>query len=223
MNQNGRPSSLRRVVNIFVKQILILLIAVLLAACASHRVAEKPERPQRSESWGHFSGPVDTRWDNDGLNMTLLTEVRYTDPDGVVWVAPAGSKVNGASIPRAFWSLVGGPFDGKYRAASVLHDVAYEQQTRPWQQVDRMFYNALRCSGVGVIEAKTMYYALYRHGHHWKHPVRRATEAQPSDIAPPAERATAVDPGEVDAIQKWMEENNPSLDQIETHAAVASH
>lgn len=155
--------------------------------------------------------------------MTLLTEVRYTDPYGVVWVAPAGSKINGASIPRAFWSLFGGPFDGKYRAASVLHDVAYDQQTRPWQQCDRMFYNALRCSGVGVIEAKTMYYALYRHGHHWKHPVRRATQATLSDIAPRAERATAVDPGEVDAIQKWIENNDPSLDQIETRAATVKH
>jgi Protein of unknown function (DUF1353) len=154
--------------------------------------------------------------------MTLLSEVRYTDPDGAVWVAPAGSKVNGASIPRAFWSIIGGPFDGKYRAASVLHDVAYEQQTRPWQQVDRMFYNALRCSGVGVVEAKTMYYALYRHGHHWKHPVRRALAAQPSDLAPLAERATAVDPEEVDAIQKWIENNNPSLDQIEERADVAA-
>ena len=143
------------------------------------------------------------------LNMTLLSEVRYTDPDGVVWVAPAGSKVDGASIPRAFWSIIGGPFEGRYRAASVLHDVAYDQQTRPWQQVDRMFYNALRCSGVGVVEAKTMYYALYRHGHHWKHPVRRATAAQPSDLAPPAERATSVDPGEIDAIQSWIEEQQP--------------
>ena len=197
--------------------------AVTFPACAFHRTAREEKRPRIVESWGHFSGPVDARWDNDGLDMTLLTEVRYTDPDGVVWVAPAGSKVNGASIPRAFWSLVGGPYDGKYRAASVLHDVAYDQQTRPWQQCDRMFYNALRCSGVGVIEAKTMYYALYRHGHHWKHPVRRATEAQLSDIAPRAERATAVDPGEADAIQKWIESNNPSLDQIETHATVASH
>jgi uncharacterized protein DUF1353 len=207
-----------------VKQISIALIVfALFSACAWHRRTEKAKPPRPSESWGYFSGPVDTRWDNDGLNMTLLTEVRYTDPYGVVWVAPAGSKINGASIPRAFWSLVGGPFDGKYRAASVLHDVAYEQQTRPWQQVDRMFYNALRCSGVGIVEAKTMYYALYRHGHHWKHPIRRATAAQPSDLAPRAERATAVDPGEVDVIQTWIENNDPSLDQIETRASVASH
>ena len=33
--------------------------------------------------------------------MTLLNELRYTDPKGVVWVAPAGSVIDGASIPRA--------------------------------------------------------------------------------------------------------------------------
>jgi hypothetical protein len=203
-------------------KIISLTIVALMCGCASHHIAKEKERTRPSQSWGYFSGPVDTRWDSDGLSMTLLNEVRYTDPYGVVWVAPAGAKVNGASIPRAFWSLIGGPFDGKYRAASVLHDVAYEEQTRPWQEVDRMFYNALRCSGVGVVEAKTMYYALRRHGHHWKHPVRRATAAQLSDIAPPAERSTTVDPGEVDAIQKWIETNNPSLHQIEERAGVVS-
>ncbi len=66
--------------------------------------------------------------------MTLLSELRYIDPDGVVWIAPAGSVVDGASIPRVLWSFMGGPFDGKYRNASVLHDVAYDQKTRPWQR-----------------------------------------------------------------------------------------
>ena len=71
--------------------------------------------------------------------MTLLSELRYTDPDGVAWIAPAGSVVDGASIPRVLWSFMGGPFDGRYRNASVLHDVAYDQKTRPWEDADRMF------------------------------------------------------------------------------------
>lgn len=200
------------------RAVVLVTAAALLGGCASSGNAGKKERHRPAERWGHFSGPVETRWDNDGLSMTLLNELRYTDPDGVVWIAPAGSKVNGASIPRAFWSLIGGPFDGKYRNASVLHDVAYTQKTRSARAADRMFYNAMRCSGVGVVEAKTMYYALYRHGRHWKHPVRRATVAELSDIAPAAERPTAVDTGEVDAIQTWIQANDPSLEQIEAHA-----
>src|ERR1700712_4640282 len=151
-----------------------LLLLVSLGGCASPRrnIERESARAQkkldreaskaktaRASNWGHFSGPIETRWEDDGINMVLLNELRYTDPYGEVWVAPAGSRVNGASIPKAFWSLIGGPFEGKYRNASVLHDVAYDQQNRPWEEVDRMFYNAMRCSGVGVLTAKTMYYA----------------------------------------------------------------
>src|SRR6202795_2336164 len=143
----------------------LILTATLLVGCASDkkpawvRFAEK-----QPNKWGHYSGYVEARWENDGRSMTLLSELRYTDPQGNVWIAPTGSVVDGASIPRSLWSLMGGPFEGKYRNASVLHDVAYDQHKRPWQQVDRMFYDAMRCSGVGSVEAKTFYYALYRHG-----------------------------------------------------------
>ena len=88
----------------------------------------KKAKVARASGWGYFSGQIETRWENDGVTMVLLNELRYTDPYGEVWVAPAGSRVDGASIPRAFWSVIGGPFEGKYRNASVLHDVAYEEQ-----------------------------------------------------------------------------------------------
>lgn len=170
-------------------------------------------KPARASNWGHFSGTVDARWENDGVTMVLLNELRYTDPYGEVWIAPAGSRVNGASVPRAFWGLIGGPFEGKYRNASVLHDVAYDEQSRPWEEVDRMFYNAMRCSGVGAVTAKTMYYALRRHGRHWKH-----RQALPVDASPPA-RPSALGPAEVGEIQKWIRANDPNLDQIEARAA----
>jgi len=41
----------------------------------------------------------------------------------------------------------------KISNASVLHDVAYGDHNRPWQDCDRMFYYAMRCSGVSAIEA----------------------------------------------------------------------
>ena len=186
--------------------VLVLIVAVLLSSCVfGRKKSVPPERVKPTNTWGYFSGPIDTRWEADGRTMTLLNELRYTDPKGVVWIAPAGSEVDGASIPRALWSFFGGPFEGKYRNASVLHDVAYDQKSRPWQQVDRMFYDAMRCSGVGVVEAKTVYYALYRHGRHWK--LKKKKEEL---------RSTAVDPGEVNAIQQWIRQNDPTLDQIES-------
>ena len=169
-------------------------------------------KPARAAGWGYFSGPVEARWENDGVTMVLLNELRYTDPYGEVWVAPAGSRVDGASIPRAFWSIMGGPFEGKYRNASVLHDVAYDEQKRSPREVDLMFYNAMRASGVGAVKAKTMYYSLLRHGRHWKH--KQATPANPDAPA----RGTAVAPGELGEIQRWIQTNDPDLEQIEARA-----
>ena len=148
--------------------------------------------------------------------MTLLSELRYTDPDGVVWIAPAGSVVDGASIPRVLWSFMGGPFDGKYRNASVLHDVSYDQKTRPWKECDRMFYNAMRCSGVSPTEAKTMYYALYRHGRHWKR-LRGVAGAIAFDEQT-VPRALPVSEEEIEETRSWIENANPSLSQIEARA-----
>ncbi|MBA2742814.1 MAG: DUF1353 domain-containing protein [Chthoniobacterales bacterium] len=178
------------------------------AARAAKRLDRQASKAKfaRAGSWGSYSGQIDTRWEDDGLTMVLLNELRYTDPYGEVWIAPAGSRVNGASIPRAFWTMIGGPFEGKYRNASVLHDVAYEHHTRPWQDVDRMFYNAMRCSGVGAFTAKTMYYTLVRHGRHWKYPKAQTVAPDPHQ-APPD-----------DEIQQWIKTNDPSLEQIEERA-----
>ncbi len=191
---------------------LICLISVLLSSCVfGGKKSARPEPVKPTSTWGYFSGPIDTRWEADGRTMTLLNELRYTDPYGEVWTAPAGASVNGASIPRAFWGIIGGPFEGKYRNASVLHAVAYTEQSRPWEDADRMFYNAMRCSGVGVVTAKTMYYALRRHGRHWKH-----RQALPVETGAP--RPSAVSPQEVDEIQQWIKTNDPNLEQIETRA-----
>ena len=183
------------------------------AARAQKRLDREANKAKtaRAANWGYYSGPVEARWENDGRTMVLLNDLRYTDPYGVVWTAPAGSRVDGASIPRAFWGLIGGPFEGKFRNASVLHDVAYEQQNRPFQDVDLMFYNAMRCSGVGPVVAKTMYYSLVRHGRHWKH-----RQAVPVDSDPA--RPSAIRPGEVDEIQNWIRENDPDLEQIKARA-----
>lgn len=107
------------------------------------------------------------RWESDGRSMTLVEPFAYLDPRQARWPAPAGAVVNGASIPRAFWSLIGGPFSGEFRDASVVHDVACETRDRPWQAVHRMFFEACRCGGVAAIKAKTMYYAVFHFGPRW--------------------------------------------------------
>src|SRR6266481_9849898 len=207
----------------FVRSLGSLIMMTVLSGCASNkkpawvRLAEK-----QPNKWGHYSGYVEARWENDGRTMTLLSELRYTDPEGVVWIAPAGSVVDGASIPRSLWSLMGGPFEGKYRNASVLRDVAYDQRNRPWQDCDRMFYSAMRCSGVSAVEAKTMFYALCRFGHHWKFSIKRAKpvkfEGQLVARAEPIPRAIPVNPVEINEARDWIQNADPSLEQIEQRA-----
>src|SRR5713101_4882568 len=204
---------------------LISLLAVL-AGCASSKNSNRESGAEQSASrgskWGYYNGEPVTKWNPDGRTMTLLTELRYTDPQGVVWIAPIGSVVDGASIPRYLWSVMGGPFEGKYRNASVLHDVAYGQHKRPWQDCDRMFYNAMRCSGVSAVEAKTMFYALYRFGHHWKFAIKRArpvkfegTMVARGEKIP---RAIPVNENELGEASEWIRRAEPSLEEIEQRA-----
>jgi len=201
---------------------LALLGAVLLTACGSGKSPGWTARATLAHPWGFYSGEPETRWNADGRSMTLLSELRYTDPQGLVWVAPAGSTVDGASIPRSLWSIMGGPFEGKYRNASVLHDVAYEQHNRPWQDCDRMFYNAMRCSGVSAVEAKTMYYSLYRFGRHWKFPIKRAkpVKFEGGLVARGEEipRAIPLNANDVNDARDWIRRAQPSLEQIEQRA-----
>ena len=206
-------------------QSFVLFVAIF-AACASDKSqAQVPGVEQTiagATKWGFYNGEPVTKWNRDGRTMTLLTELRYTDPKGNVWVAPIGSVVDGASIPRYLWSIMGGPFEGRYRNASVLHDVAYGDKKRPWQDCDRMFYYAMRCSGVSAVEAKTMFYALYKFGHHWKFPIKRAKpvkfDGQLVARAEPIPRAIPVNPVEINDARDWIQNADPSLEQIEQRA-----
>jgi hypothetical protein len=180
----------------------ITLFASAFAGCASNNNADtQPGIDQTipgATKWGHYDGEPVTKWNPDGRTMTLVTELRY------------------------LWSVMGGPFEGKYRNASVLHDVAYGEHKRPWKDCDRMFYYAMRCSGVGATESKTMYYALYKFGHHWKFPIKRgkpvkyegALVARGEEIP----RAIPVNPTQINQARDWISNTDPSLEQIEQRA-----
>lgn len=155
------------------------------------------------DDWGRFVGEVVARWSENGRDMTLVEPFAYVDPRRLRWDAPAGAVVNGASIPRAFWSLIGGPFEGRFRNASVVHDVACEARDREWPAVHRMFYEACRCGGVAAGTAKAMYYAVHHFGPRWRVEQRTTIVAGRPQVervvhdetpaAPTAEQAAAID------------------------------
>ncbi|MCE2725783.1 MAG: DUF1353 domain-containing protein [Planctomycetaceae bacterium] len=169
-------------------------------------------------AWGRFEGQVVARWHDDGREMTLVEPFVYRDPRAVRWEAPAGAVVNGASIPRAFWSVIGGPFSGRFRNASVVHDVACVERSRPWEDVHQMFYEACRCGGVAAVTAKTMYYAVFHYGPRWRVEERRTIVAGAAvvervvrdDTPPPPSAAEAA------AVVQWFATHDVTAEAIPT-------
>lgn len=109
---------------------------------------------------GAFSGNPKAEWlsePGDDRRMRLLEEFWYRDPAGRVWRAPAGSIVDGASIPAPLWSVVGSPYTGEYRRASIVHDVACNDATVSRRDADRMFYSACLAGGCSIAQARILY------------------------------------------------------------------
>src|SRR5260370_41675122 len=79
--------------------------------------------PSSSEPVDRLVGDLVLRdVDPKGRNFELEQPFGYIDPSGTRWQAERGLVTDGASIPWALWSIVGGPFEGEYRRAAVIHD-----------------------------------------------------------------------------------------------------
>jgi hypothetical protein len=133
--------------------------------------------PSPDQNFGTFPAPPQTEWDGNGRTMHLLKDFAYIDPSRTTWTAPANSVIDGASIPQIFWSIIGGPFEGEYRNASIVHDTECDSHKHPWQDVHRMFYMASRAGGAGLFKAKIMFAAVYYFGPRWAAPVNGAAAA----------------------------------------------
>jgi hypothetical protein len=115
-----------------------------------------------------FEGDFLVKLLDDGRNIRLESDLVFFDPNDVRWAAPKGAVVDGASIPQGFWSVTGGPFEGKYRNASIIHDWFCDKRTRTWQATHRVFYDGMIAGGVSVARAKLMYYAVWWGGPRWE-------------------------------------------------------
>jgi len=150
------------------KDLVTILRPAALAWTSTGPVPQGATPESHGASLGRFiDSPPLVEWLGDGRNMRLKRSFGYVDPNDCEWPVPSETVVNGASIPQVFWSLIGGPFEGPYRDASVVHDYYCDVRTRSWQGTHRVFYDAMLCSGVGGLRAKTLYYAVYRFGPRW--------------------------------------------------------
>jgi hypothetical protein len=147
----------------------------------------------------HYVGDLVLSPNPDGLHMKLLRDYSFVDSKGQNWPVPSGMTTDGASIPQVFWSLVGGPYEGKYRNAAIIHDWYCDVRTRPWHDVDRMFYEAMLTSGVDDTKAKIMYLAVVFGGPRWNSQTTINSNLA-YNIIPPSQRPPKIVP--IDSIDK---------------------
>jgi len=102
---------------------------------------------------------VFTAWDRKTRDVETQYPILFRDPAGLPWRVPAGSRVNGLSVPRIFWRLMP-PYAARAREASVLHDHYCATKTRDSRLVHAMFYLAMRANGVGWWVAFTRWLAV---------------------------------------------------------------
>jgi hypothetical protein len=182
---------------------------------------------------GQFGDPVQAEWLRQSgstyyRNMRLLRDFLFADPNGKVWTAKSGYETDGASIPRAAWTTAGGPFDGQYRDAAVIHDQYCSLKTETWQDTHRVFYDGMIASGVNELIAKGFYAAVVVGGPRWGAGVPSVVSPAMIDavtikldhLARPT-KVREISAAEATMLRDWVAANNPTLDQIDAHAATA--
>jgi hypothetical protein len=192
--------------------LLICALSLLLPGCG----CDGGKKPTGVALFGRFEGDVITKWLEDGRKMQLQGNFAYFDPNNKRWFAPKDSIIDGASIPQAFWTVIGGPFEGEFRNASVVHDVACTEMKEKWEDVHLMFYHACRCGGVSETKAKIMYAAVYQFGPRWE--TVMAFSKNTKDTPPRPIRRTMPQPS-ADTARKYkerIERTNPSLEELKT-------
>lgn len=167
---------------------------------------------------GHFDGRLILEWVDDDpfiAQMKLVEPFSFQQASGEIWLVPAGSLVDGRSLPPLFVHMMGHPFDGAFRKTAVIYDHAARDMKRPWQQAQRMFFESSVAEGIMPIEAKVMYALLNATGSRWE--VRESGSCFVNCHSAAADlkwRPLFVDE-QVKMLPGWVRNNDPSLEQIE--------
>lgn len=153
-------------------------------------------------------------------NVQLLEPFGYRDSKGVDWDVPAGYISDGASIPWSLWTFVGGPYDGPYRDAAIIHDYYCEKKTRTWEETHAMFLEASLRRGVTESVAQTMYAGILYGGPRWPAPLQRAQilaqtgTRGPVDTGATKREATKSEKEDFEEMKRWIEQTKPTPEQI---------
>jgi hypothetical protein len=190
---------------------------------------------------GQFKGNVKAEFlapnnpTNTFRDIRLTAPFGYVDKKGIHWDVPAGYVTNGASIPASLWGIVGGPFDGPYRDAAVIHDYYCEAKSRTSDETHEMYYEAAIARGTSEAIAKTMYAGILLGGPTWQIAPKKAgfdvfAQGTGPTVTTPSGATVKVDQGLVnksatpdqlkaaEEIKAWIARENPSIEQIKKRA-----
>jgi hypothetical protein len=113
--------------------------------------------------------PVQVEWNLDGRGMILKgQDLLFIDKLGYRWIAKVGDELDGASIPRFFWRVAGSPYCGKYREASIVHDVYCMNKVIDSRLVHNAFHEMMIASGCSKWKAWCMWAAVRMFGPRFK-------------------------------------------------------
>jgi len=107
--------------------------------------------------------------------FNTIDALEFVDAGSAKWIAPADTLTDGASIPPIFIKMIGAPTSREFVNAAAVHDaycgIGNEEGSyyhgAIWQNVHRMFYDALRVGGTPPLKAKIMFAAVYIGGPRW--------------------------------------------------------
>ena len=138
--------------------------------------------------------------------------LEFLDANRRRWIAPKNTLTDGASIPQIFISMIGNPRSAEFLNAGAIHDaycgIGNEQlntyHAARWQEVHRMFYDALRIGGTPARKAKIMFAAVYLGGPRWDIKQRALGNVSNSSMQNALSKAIG-----------FIESENPTLQELE--------
>lgn len=161
-----------------------------------------------------------------GREVRLVDDFTFVDSKGNAWTAPKGFVTDGATIPGAAWSGVGGPLDGPYRDAAILHDRYCSTKERTADETHNMFHEAAIARGTDAVTAGTMYAAILIGGPTWSAKATKKGSLQmrvvPASMLPllqsgPIGGAPKMTPEQIRQfleMKSWIEREKPSKEAI---------
>jgi hypothetical protein len=171
---------------------------------------------------GAFQGEMVVEWLEAPFVPTVrvLQDFGFRQASGKLWPVPRGQVLDGRCMPLLFRDLVGEPFDARFRKSAVVYDSAARAMTEPWNDAQRMFFEASVTEGIAMRDAKVMYLLLAAQGSRWEVSGSKCYGSC-HGLTPPLEWRPVVDEAVVGELVKWVRATDPTVEEIDLQARSA--